>query len=303
MVRRTNMWHYFYARYGNLSQRDNFERCLAAMLRYKRLRPLKPDPDRIRREFRQGEPTYGRLFALFHEHQAERVGKPRWGDKSLLTERHVDHILVDFPNAKFIHMVRDPRDRYASVYKRYSVNRGKVGVATGKWLYSARLATRNLRRYPDRYMPVRYEALVSQPEATLREVCAFIDEPYVPAMLTMEGAPDHRDKGGNSSFGRLEPGAISTRSIGRFRQVLSKSDIAFMQRQAGQTMVALGYSLDPIHFSFTEWLHFTVVDWPANLARMAAWTAREAAQDRKGRSLPSYRIISEAEVTGARAGA
>src|SRR2546422_7834415 len=80
MARRTNMWRYFHERYGELSDPGNLDRCLTDMLRYRRMRHLHPDADRIRREFAQGDPTYGRLFALFHEHHAEAAGKRRWGD-------------------------------------------------------------------------------------------------------------------------------------------------------------------------------------------------------------------------------
>src|SRR5688572_6622274 len=68
MTRRTNLWSFFYNQYADLSKPDNFERCLAAMLRYKRLLKLEPDPERIRREFWQGEPTYPRLFGLLEQH-------------------------------------------------------------------------------------------------------------------------------------------------------------------------------------------------------------------------------------------
>jgi hypothetical protein len=47
----SNMWTYFYGQYGDLSQKDNFERCLQAMLQYKHVHLLRPDPERIRREF------------------------------------------------------------------------------------------------------------------------------------------------------------------------------------------------------------------------------------------------------------
>ncbi|MEJ2750555.1 MAG: sulfotransferase [Anaerolineae bacterium] len=97
MVRRTDMWRYFHGQYGDLSQRENFERCLDAMLHYKRVANLEPDPERIRREFWQGEPSYGRLFALFHQHHAERLGKTRWGDKSLHTEKYADQVFAEFP--------------------------------------------------------------------------------------------------------------------------------------------------------------------------------------------------------------
>src|SRR3970282_1530718 len=71
ITRRTNLWTYFYNQYGDLSQQDNFDRCLGMMMRYKRLVVLQPDFERIRREFWRGELTYAWLFALIHQHCAE----------------------------------------------------------------------------------------------------------------------------------------------------------------------------------------------------------------------------------------
>jgi hypothetical protein len=297
MTRRTYLWTYFYNRYGDLGQPDNFERCLAAMMRYKRLLVLKPDPDRIRREFRQGEPTYARLFALMEEHYAERAGKSRWGDKSLNTERYADPIFAAYPSASILHMIRDPRDRYASALTRWKVSRGGIGAATAMWLWSVELAQRNQERYPDRYKIVRYETLAARPEETLREICAFIGEEYVPDMLTLKGAETFRDKGGNSSYGRRATGVISTDSIGRFRRVLSKREIAFMQAYAGREMLAYGYEMEPIRFSLGDRALFAIGGWPLNMARMIAWRARESIQSRVGRTLPSYRIVTDANAT------
>ena len=292
MVRRTNMWRYFYRRFGDLGQKENFERCLNSMLRYKRLVRLKPDEERLRREFWQGEPTYGRLFALFHEHTAERREKPRWGDKSLHTERYTDQVFAEYPNAKIIHMVRDPRDRYASALKRYSKNRGKAGAATARWLVSVIMAKRNMKRYPKNYRIMRYESLVLHPEESLHELCEFIEEEYTVDMLTMVGAPDHRDKGGNSSFGKFEPGVISSSPIGRYKKVLSIQDIAFIQPFAGRHMKELGYQLEPIRFSFREWSLRDMLEWSANFILMLAWTMVELFREKSGYTLPARRLIN-----------
>jgi hypothetical protein len=274
----SNMWTFFYGQHGNLSQRDNFERCLNEMLSYKHVQILNPDPDRIRKEFWQGEPTYARLFALIQEHYVEQSGKARWGDKTSYVERYADPIFAAYPNARMIHMVRDPRDRYASAITIWPHGRGQVGGATARWLYSVRLAERNLQRYPDRYTIVRYETLVSQPEETLSEICSFLGEDYDPAMLTMAGAERFLNRGGNSSFGKHQTGSISTAPIGRFRKVISKRDVAFIQAYAKQEMVAYNYKPDPIHFSFNDHFLFYFIDWPANRGRMLAWRTLEALQ-------------------------
>ena len=150
----SNMWTFFYGHYGDLSRRENFERCLAAMLNYKNVLILEPDPDRIRREFWEGEPSYARLFALFQNHYAERLGKQRWGDKTSYVERYTDPIFAAYPEARMIHMIRDPRDRYASAIKRWPKGKGKLGGATARWLYSVGLAKRNRKLSNERKVDV-----------------------------------------------------------------------------------------------------------------------------------------------------
>lgn len=290
MVRRTNMWRWFYGQYGDLADRDNFERCLTTMLRYYRLESLEPDPERIRREFWQGVPSYGRLFALFHSHHAQRLGKARWGDKSLHTEHYTDQIIGEFPGARIIHMIRDPRDRYASVLKRYEDREKGIAATTGRWVASARQAKRHVKRYPQHYMVLRYETLAQNPEQTLRDVCTFIGEDYAPEMLTMKGAPDHRETGGNSSFTRFKPGTISTRSIGRFRKVVPQPDLAFIQFSTRRGMKRFDYDVEPLSLSNTEWARFYLVDLPHYLLRLYAWLALEGVSTRKGKSIPASRL-------------
>lgn len=293
MTRRTNLWTYFYNQYGDLSQPENFERCLSMMMRYKRLVVLEPDADKLREDFWQGEPTYGRLFALLEEQVAQRKGKPRWGDKSLNTERYAEPIFAAYPGARILHMIRDPRDRYASVLARWKSRRGGVGAGTAMWLSSVSLAEANRRRFPSQYKIIRYETLATKPEETLREICAFIDEEYAPEMLTMRGAKTFREQGSNSSYGQRKPGVISTNSIGRFRQVLSANQIAFIQNQAGDEMVAFDYDLDVVERPFSQRLRFSLLDWPLNLALLTAWRVRYRIRQQTKTPLPAYRIVAE----------
>ena len=286
MVRRTNMWRYFHGRYGDLARPANLERCLDAMVGYRRMRHLQPDPERIRREFLEGPQTYGRLFGLFHQHNAERVGATRWGDKSLHTEHSADRVFAEFSNARIIHMVRDPRDRYASVRARNGQELSRVGAATGRWLASARAGRRNQAHYPGRYLIVRYEDLAQAPDPTMRQVCAAVGLEYTPGLLAMSGAPDHGDGGGNSSFGDLAPGTISTGAIGRFRWAVGPRDVAFIQLMAGRQMAALGYEPARVELTGTGWLRFWLAQMPVDLARMVAWMVLARVRRRRGVPVP-----------------
>lgn len=294
MTRRTNLWTHFYGQYGNLGDDANLDRCLDTMMRYRRVVKLQPDADRLRREFRSGTRTYGRLFALLCQQHAERLGKPRWGDKSLNTERYAGPILEAYPDARILHMIRDPRDRFASSLTRWERRRGGIGAGTAEWLASARMALRNAGDHPDAYRPVRYESVVSAPEQTLREVCAFIGEPFAPEMLSMHGAREFADRGSNSSYGRRPPGAITTASVGRFRAVLSAQQVAYVQRLASGVMERFGYAPEPVPLPPVGWARFAVETVPLETARMLAWRAREAVRDRRGRPVPAYRLVAGA---------
>ncbi|HET6380044.1 MAG TPA: sulfotransferase [candidate division Zixibacteria bacterium] len=291
MSRRTNWWTYFYDRFGDLRDDKNLDRCLSVMARYRRHRKLEPDFEQLRRDFVGGQRTYGRLFALLKEQHAERLGRPRWGDKSLHTERYADLVLREFADARILHMVRDPRDRYASVIRRWKRVRGGVGAGTAAWLASVRLAERNTSNHPERYRIVRYEDLVTDPEGVVRDLCRFLDLPFVPAMLGLEGDAAFGATM-NSSYGAIPSGTITAASVGRFRGVLRPDEIAFMQARAGREMERLGYALEPVPFTGAARLHYLARS-AVHGGLMVAWQARERLYDIVGRDPSAHTLVSE----------
>jgi hypothetical protein len=290
MTRRTNWWTYFHGRFGDLAKDEHLDRLLDEMLRYRRHRKLEPDRETLRAAFRAGPPRDARLFALMEEQFAARMGRSRWGDKSLHTERYAADVYGEFPTASILHMIRDPRDRYASVLKRWKRVRGGVGGATAAWLASVALGDHNAARYPDRYRVVRYEDLAARPVEVMQEICTFIGVPFEQVMMEMRGAETFREAG-NSSYGAIPEGTISTRSIGRYREVMSAADVRFLQGRAGDVMLAHGYGLDPVDMSPADGLRYRFVRLPLEGVRMAAWRGREWIRDRVGRAAPGHTML------------
>jgi hypothetical protein len=262
LTRKTYMWSRFYNQYGDLAQPENLERCLQAMLQQKTIQAFEPDVDRIRREFGEGPATYERLFALFHKHNAERLGKPRWGDQLKLVERFAETIFAAYPDAKMIHMVRDPRDRYAAAFA--ETPRGKktkrpdwrAGWSVARWLYSARLAEHNRKSFPERYLVLHYEALMLDPGKTLRIVCDFLGEAFDKRMLEAENESE------------VEADEREDLQAG---QRISAGEIAFAQLIAAREMQRLGYGLEQVQLSAGKAATFTLLDLPLNLAGMMYW--------------------------------
>jgi hypothetical protein len=291
MVRRTNYWRWFYGRFGNLDDESNFERLLDKVIRYKRIEPLNPDEDRIRKEFWEGKPSYGRFFALLQEHNMEREGKTRWGDKSLHTEHYIDQVMKEFPRAKIIHTIRDPRDRYASERKRFGKDNPRLGASTAKCLSSIKAAKVNRTKYPNNYMIVRFEDLVNEPEITSRKICDFIGEKYDPAMLTLQGAARYQKNNGNSSFGNIEPGVISKKPLGRYKEVLSPLEIAYIQLFMRKIMKEFNYPLENVKFTIWERLKYFIWIFPMQFIRMIGWEII-VPFERKNPRVPEKRFYS-----------
>ncbi|MFN2221115.1 MAG: sulfotransferase [Chloroflexota bacterium] len=293
----SNMWTYFYGQYGDLADETNFERCLQDMVHYKHVAFLEPDADRIQREFRQGERSYARLFALFLVHFAERQGKPRWGAQTGLIERYADQIMAAYPGAQIVHMVRDPRDRYEASIARWPNGKLRAGGAVARWNYSVGLAQRNQARYPGRYLAVRYETMVTEPEETLRRLCDFLGEEYTTDMLIMAGAPDFRAK--ISQGAELAPNEtpVTGDYIGLYKQGVPAQDVAFIQAYARRHMRAFGYAMKPVDFTLPERLRFNLLTRPKGLASMWFWLGLERGRqlfpDRLGPTPGSRMLLSQ----------
>jgi len=268
ITRHSSMWTRYYERFGDLKRPENLERCLSTMLQSKHIQGFHPDINRIRREFNSGLKSYGRLFALFHEHNAERLGKLRWGDQSSSLERYAAPIFAAYPDARIIHMIRDPRDRFWATTRSLLSWKWKVGWETESWLSSLRLARLNHSHYPDKYKVLRYEALLSDPYKIINEICQFINEDFDPEMLKLDlerQLDDEYDQERDSGKVLISNGRITRR--GRYRGT-SKREIALIQAYAGHEMLTWEYLPESIELSLRDRLVYYLIDWPAGMVGM-----------------------------------
>jgi hypothetical protein len=119
---------------------------------------------------------------VFYQLYAGRFGKPRWGDKTPLYCRHLQRIQDVLPEARFIHLIRDGRDVAVSLRRRWFSPGHSIERQAWFWRRNIERARREASCCRH-YLEVRYEALVLNPEATLRRICAFIDLAFDASML------------------------------------------------------------------------------------------------------------------------
>lgn len=101
-----------------------------------------------------------------------------WGDKTPVYVRHANLLSLHFPEAKFIHIIRDPRDRVLSVKRAWkkSAKRAAEGWRKDIECYDKWVLRNNTNK--DRSFEVRYEDLLENPAAVLERICNFIQIEY-----------------------------------------------------------------------------------------------------------------------------
>jgi hypothetical protein len=107
-----------------------------------------------------------------------RLDVPHIIDKLPSNYLYLPLILASLPNARVIHMRRDPLDSCLAIFKQlfadaylYSYDLGEL--ARHYQRYQALMDTWR-ERFGDRFIEVDYEKLVAEPEDTLRPVLQFI---------------------------------------------------------------------------------------------------------------------------------
>jgi LPS sulfotransferase NodH len=194
---------------------------------------------------RPGMPT-GEAIAAIYEAYADAAGKPRWGDKTPMYMRHLPLLEELFPDAQYVHLIRDGRDAALSFVEM------PQGTFTRTWAHptapaefaclwrkevgDARALGRRIGE--SRYHEVRYEELVADPESVVATICAFARLPFEPAMLDYAGTVDVSAKPHQQRL-RTPP----TTGVRSWREDLPVGDVERFEAVAGDLLAELGYGV------------------------------------------------------------
>lgn len=119
------------------------------------------------------------LYRLY----AEAQGKPRYADKTPSAVMHMERLAALLPETRFVHLIRDGRN-VALSYLDAGFDTATMGQAALDWRRFVRRGRASGRALGSaRYREVRYEELVADPEAVVRDLCPYLDLAYDPAML------------------------------------------------------------------------------------------------------------------------
>ena len=200
---------------------------------------------------------------LFDEIAAKCVARSNkrdvryFGDKTPEHSTRINTLRRTYPNCPIIFIYRDPRDvvvslrevpwiscsvrSAASIWKRYA-------KALMQYLPAALIGGGR------RFLPVCYEDLVCRREATIREICSFLELGYEPDVANGLGdssvVPDRELAWKSRSLGRIE-----SDRVGRWKAVLTAHEVGQIERIAGNPMQQFGYQRETTEATlrYTDW--------------------------------------------------
>ena len=184
--------------------------------------------------------TAAALLRLYTAYAAER-DKTRAADKTPQHILHVELLARSFPQARFVHLVRDGRNVVPSLLE---VPHGPTRFPDGVEYWRTRvLAGRRTGEQlgPERYREVRYEDLVADPEARLRELCEFLELAYDPAMLEYPARVGELVAGTFDPRHHLGISRAPTSTVRDWRTTMTDHDVQLFEAIAGDALDAFGY--------------------------------------------------------------
>ncbi|MFI9639914.1 sulfotransferase family protein [Micromonospora sp. NPDC051925] len=190
----------------------------------------------------------GRIADFFGGIQADYArsrGKTRWADKTPLYALSIDFLAEVFPDAQFVHVVRDGRDVVVSHRKRFGYWSAVKCVV--KWPRYIRIARASGARLPaDRYYELRYEETVTDPEKAMRGLFEFLGEPWEAGVLDYDGK-QHDVAGKYTAEADRRRAAAGTDApiygsrVGTYRRELDPFLRVLVRVFSGATLRELGY--------------------------------------------------------------
>jgi hypothetical protein len=262
LLQREGARHYF-RRVGDLREDANVHRLVELIWsgefqRRSRLRELSPywrwlqrtvDPKDFEARLLASDRTERGVFTAIMRAYADHTGKPVMGEKTPAHLGHVETLLGWYPDARVVHIVRDPRAIYVSELRRRRERavtvpyRQLVRVpplfsafvlhqVAWAWLGALRRHRSLLRRYPGRYRMIRFEDLVRDPRHTLEAVFAFLGVPFEEQVLEQRVV---------SKGARRGQEGFDAEAADRWRSGISPRADRWIRCLLGSRMVMTGY--------------------------------------------------------------
>jgi hypothetical protein len=185
----TGLWYQYERRLGDfnhLKTRKDLELLVTHLLGEERIRlwDVRLQPDDVLDGLATS--SFPEVVRKFHNLYAKEKCKPYWANLDIATLDGMDTANRWFPDARFIHIVRDGRD-VALSHETMPYGVANMAECAEHWVHRL---TVNMKMGAilgeQRYLAIRYEDLILETVATLEKICAFIGASFSRDMLAYQ---------------------------------------------------------------------------------------------------------------------
>jgi hypothetical protein len=234
-------------RFGPLDKPKNRDRLVKTWLQSKGFRRSNLDADWLAGRVLRGCRNGGDFIRIVMDEIARQQAAIRWAVYDPDDVHYIRQIKHDLPGALFVHIIRDGRDIALSLskmggFRPFPWDRSARGLLPTAlyWEWMVQQGRRYGREIPGDYLEVHYEDLVSEPRRTLASLGEFLehDLDYDRIQRVRLG----RVGDSNSSF-KAEPQESGANPMNRWKERLSRPEVAAIEGLVGNCLAETGYQL------------------------------------------------------------
>lgn len=166
--------------------------------------------------------NFGNIISHIYSSYAESKNCKVWGDKNPYMTFFIPEILTVFPNAKFIHLIRDGRDVAYSWFKKLDKYQ-TIEDAAKRWNWSLKEIERYKPLLGNNLLNVKYEDLATQPTDHIKEICDFINIKFDSQILESSETDLGNDL--NQAHLKKSKTSIGVDSIGKWKENLKPEEL------------------------------------------------------------------------------
>lgn len=184
------------------------------------------------------------IFLTIYDRNFAGSEKNRWCCKSTFVIHHIEEVLRLRPQSKFVFMVRDVRDVVVSA-QRSVFNHFHPYFIARLWQREQRTGLEALKKLGATTLHLlKYEDLLSQPEKTLKSLCAFLEEPFELEMLSYHNSKEASTSASLSRSWENTNKELLKNNSKKYLKDLTQAEIELVESIAYQEMLELNYELE-----------------------------------------------------------
>ncbi len=189
-------------------------------------------------------PSIFGLVSAIYEYTRKQTPKTTWGCKSTFMIEHIPSILKIHPKARFIFLVRDPRD-VALSSKSSVFSPCHPLLSASLWNTQQRIGLDAQNAHPELFHLMKYEHLLQDNQKCLEELCAFLGITLEPQMFSFFQQKEARTGAALSDSWKNIGKPLKKNNFGKWKSKLSEAEVLDIESQCFSTMEELGY--EPSH--------------------------------------------------------